>query len=247
MSKLLFLAHPGHELLLHDWIGRHSPTVAILTDGSGGSGIRRTDASRSTVEAQSGRILEPFGSFPDELVYRAILTQDVSFFRRFADELLSAINRLSIDTVVSDQAEHCNPVHDLCCALATLLARRLEQNGTPILRLACPIEIGPLGLLAYEHELSPAAQAAKREAALRTEGLQSEVERFQGTRASVFEREVLVAIDLNAPIFPELEYQPFYELYGAMQLQRRGGGELITYRNHVLPLAERLERDLLSA
>lgn len=244
LAHLLFLAHPGHELLLYDWLQRTKPHVTALTDGSGGSGHARTEASRSILLRQGAKIVEPFGAYPDWVVYRAILDGDIQFFLEIADRLFAAVVEHSIDTLISDQVEHYNPVHDLGCVLATVVARQLRLIGYSVQRLVCPIEEDRQDSAAYLHVLSPWDLEAKTQAVMNARGLENDVERLLKQRPTLLEKEALYELAPWDTILPAPTSQPLYELYGRRQLQLRGGGRLITYRDHVRPLAELLESNV---
>ena len=47
----VLLAHPGHELVIHEFVSRARPLVAVLTDGSGNSGESRIDSTTRVLEA----------------------------------------------------------------------------------------------------------------------------------------------------------------------------------------------------
>ena len=56
-----------------------------------------------------------------------------------------------------------------------------------------------------------------------------------------FRSEVLVPAPVGRTgIFWEKEETPYYEIYGARQIEKGHYGDLITYREHLLPIAEGL-------
>lgn len=75
-GAFLVVAHPGHELLLHDWMERLKPQVCVLTDGSGGQGPARLNETVRVVEATGASVGPVFGVAPDRSFYQAILRRD---------------------------------------------------------------------------------------------------------------------------------------------------------------------------
>src|SRR5437660_1178518 len=69
----LFIAHPGHELLVHGWVELVKPSVFVLTDGSGRTNQSRLESTTAILNqtgAKRGRI---YGRLTDRASYSAIL------------------------------------------------------------------------------------------------------------------------------------------------------------------------------
>ena len=115
-QALLVIAHPGHELRLYGWLRKVRPLVAILTDGSGSTGISRIDLSRDLCESLGGEIVIP-GRFVEPDFYSLILRGETAPFLAFAQELAHIIDERSIDVVVCDSVEGYHPAHDFCLPL----------------------------------------------------------------------------------------------------------------------------------
>src|SRR6266850_2998035 len=99
---ILFMAHPGHELVIHGWLSRMRPAVCILTDGSGHSDAGRISLTRDllrSLQAPEGPI---FGRFADREVYAAILAGDVGFLISLANDLAGNLVARRATAIVTD-------------------------------------------------------------------------------------------------------------------------------------------------
>jgi len=123
---LLLVAHPGHELRLFGWIAKTRPLVAILTDGSGSTGISRIDLSRELVDRLGGEIVMA-GRFAEPLLYEMILRADAGPLLAVAEELAVLLREEGSDLIVSDAGEGYHPGHDLCTPIAACGAARCPQ------------------------------------------------------------------------------------------------------------------------
>src|SRR5438309_12021277 len=105
----LFIAHPGHELIVHGWLELVRPFVFVLTDGSGRtnqSKLESTTAILNQTGAKRGRI---YGRFTDRAAYSASLDWEFDVFIRLAKELAEAFIAERIDYVAGDAAEGLQP------------------------------------------------------------------------------------------------------------------------------------------
>ena len=128
-QALLVIAHPGHELRLYGWLRKVRPLIAILTDGSGSTGISRMDLSRDLCESLGGEIIVP-GRFVESDFYALVLRGETAPFAAFARELARIIDERRIDVVVCDSVEGYHPAHDLCLPL-TQAALTLSTTASP--------------------------------------------------------------------------------------------------------------------
>ncbi len=110
----LVIAHPGHELCVHGWLGRARPDVFILTDGSGRQGTPRLPSTLKILSATGARPGSLFGRLVDQSIYQALLRRDAGFFTELASELAEALVRGRYSYVVGDALEGYNPTHDIC-------------------------------------------------------------------------------------------------------------------------------------
>jgi hypothetical protein len=239
MSRsLLLMAHPGHELMLHHWMERHRPTVFALSDGSGSLGVARVERSERVIAASGATIGPVFGLLPDAAWYRAIVAQDAAPFARVIEAMTAGE---APRAVVSDSIEYFNPLHDLCCVVAHVAVRRINARGGRVQHLDYPIEA------AADHEpcerlaLDGPALARKHAAIANYEELQREVERRSaGMNLDDLGHETLHPARC-LEMWPEkLDFEPLYEKYGRMRVGTGVYRDVITYADHVRPLAMRL-------
>lgn len=241
MAEFLFVAHPGHELLVYKRFFRTRLRVMVLTDGSGGAGRSRIGLSRELLDRLSGEAVEPFGRYTDARFYDAILQQDVAFFGALTDRLAEALADPAIDTLISDAAEHYNPVHDLCFVVGALAARRLESQGRRLRHFVCPIVADGEGTSRLDETLGKPVVTEKRRAAQDFADHIADLAHLMEARPQLVDQEILITPRTDGPLLPPPPAPPFYEAYGRERLARRGGGELITYRRHMAPLVAALE------
>ncbi|HWA62931.1 MAG TPA: hypothetical protein VG939_16235 [Caulobacteraceae bacterium] len=244
---VLIIGHPGHELLVHDWMTRTRPIVLILTDGSGSAGAPRIDDSRRIVEAAGATPGPVFGAWPDSAAYAAILAGDPGLFVPVARAAAQAITAEAASLVVCDAIEHFNPVHDLCGVVAAL-ACALAGPPRPAL-WEIPIE-QPLDYAALPEgwqvrRLAPAAVARRRSAAESVPALAGELARRSRERPEAEALEILAPVADGRPLLPPPDGEPFYETFGRRRLAEGVYRDLITWRGHVAPLARALAEAVL--
>ena len=244
---VLVLAHPGHELRVHGWLERARPEVHVLTDGSGHGPHARLASTTSVLEragAGQGRI---YGRFSDRELYEAMLGGRVGLFVSMAGELADAIIAAGADVVACDAIEGYNPSHDVCRLVAgAAIDLASQRSGRPIAAYdfplvgrpdACPEHLRP-GALGVE--LDPDALARKLEAADRYPELRDEVRAaLDAVGVDAFRFELLRPHEANGLAAFELE-PPFYERHGRRRVAEGIYREVLTLRDHVLPVAEAL-------
>jgi hypothetical protein len=242
MSRtVLLMAHPGHELLLHHWMERHRPTVFALSDGSGSLGIPRVERSKHVIEAGGAKVGSIFGLLPDAAWYEAIATQDVAPFIQVVKSIAMAGDEMP-QVIVSDSIEYFNPLHDLCCVLAHIVACQASARGSGFVQhLDYPIEASSDRRPEMLLQLDQAALARKHAVIANYEGLRREVERRgAGMNLEDLGRETLHPARC-LEMWPEtLPFEPLYEKYGRMRVNSGVYHDVITYSGHVRPIAMRL-------
>src|SRR5688572_22331775 len=142
-NALLFVAHPGHELLIHGWLSRVKPLVCVLTDGSGHSGQSRLHYTEELLRATGAPAGGIFGRFTDRGIYAAIRGRDFSPIAALADELAADLIRRRIEVVVADAMEGYNPAHDLCRLIVGAACARAAAAGVNVRHYEYPIFGGP--------------------------------------------------------------------------------------------------------
>jgi hypothetical protein len=238
------MAHPGHELLLHDWLRRARPVVFALTDGSGGRGGDRRAASELTIRAAGAEVGPVFGLIPDRSWYAAILAGDQRLFERAARLIAAACIERHVTALVSDPVEFFNPVHDLCNAVAQKVSASIETRSNALVEHFDYVIERPdikRGAPAWSAVLDEAAMARKLAATQGYEELAGELDRFHRTGwRTFFGTERLFQVDRDAT-WPEIPpEEPFYERFGRERVADGTYRQLITYRRHVRPLVRML-------
>jgi len=265
----LLLAHPGHELVVHRFVETAKPVVAILTDGSGGSGRSRVDSTTRFLEPAGARPTALYARYSDQRCYTALLEGDGDFFIGIAEDLASMLLGQNIDAVIGDASEGWNPIHDiwrgvinLAVTLATTRGRGVILNFDFLLfashktAAACSTPDSVLLQLdegSYQRKIKTATLYselhAEVQAALRgsTEGLVSSRdlsraldERLGELNAEAYRFELLRAVKEHPP---SRDPNPrVYELYGEMVVAEGRYQEAIRYDRHVLPIEKAIQR-----
>ena len=237
-SSALCVAHPGHELRIHEWVCRSQPLVFILTDGSGGSGEPRTGYSAGILRDSGGRAGSIFGQLSDRDAYAAILGQRHATFVNMVRELADGLVAARVGLLVCDAAEGYNPVHDVCRAISGAAVRLAANESGHAVRLqefplvAAPDQPGASSRI----QLDDAAFARKLAAATRYAPLAAELGAAVDAHGrDAFRTESLVDADPDADLVPPTD-PPFYETYGQRQVENGLYDRVLRYRDHMRPL-----------
>jgi hypothetical protein len=237
----LIVAHPGHEGLLYGWMETLRPLVFILSDGSGRLGESRIRYSRRLIDRAGARAGAVFGAAPDARWYQAMLDGDIAFFMNWQKQIEDAVADDTVSQLLCDPVELYNPLHDLGNAMCHGVARLLEhRGGTSLPVWTFPIMTAPkwFGSRYQEIRMTEAMLARKQRATADYVPLAAEATELAETLGSGFER-----------LYPEgagyawaqtPERKPFYEEYGETRIREAQYKTLITYRDHVRPIALRL-------
>ena len=251
-NTLLFVAHPGHELLLHGWIRRVKPLVCVITDGGGPenrSRIARTADWLRSMDIPAGSI---FGRFTDREAYAALLSGDAAWIDSLVTDLARELVTKQISLVVADAAEGFNPVHDLCQVIAGAAISLASQDRVAAVHCEYPIHDGPM---AYDgtagvmrHDLDDAALAMKladaRDYAEVIPDVQSMIEEFG---EAAFRRETFRRTeDWTAWPWPPGE-RTLYEQIGEERVASGRYAHVLRHAEHMLPLVEHLRARVRSS
>lgn len=257
----LLLAHPGHELVIHGLVHRLHPTVAILTDGSGKTGVSRVDSTTRCMEPAGAKPTSFYGGYTDREIYRALLTRDTGFFVGILEQVADLLVSLEAETVIGDAAEGWNPVHDVwrsivdeAVGLASSRRGKAIRNFDFLLFAPHPVAALHAASDSITMHLDESAYRRKLEAAEMYAELHGEVDvalhgktgqlvpvpelsreldrRLQGLSAESYRTEHLRPV--TGPSLP-LERR-VYELYGEMLVARGRYEEAIRYETHLLPV-----------
>jgi hypothetical protein len=246
---VLVVAHPGHELRVYGWMTAARPVVHVLTDGSGSTGASRlasTTAVLDRVGATRGCI---YGAMTDREIYGAIISGDHPRFTALAEQLGAALVRDDVTVIAGDAVEGFNPSHDVCRYIINAAVRIAGAAGRQIACYAFPLDGPPGGTPPARHgrairvELDDRTLDGKLEAAHNYAELRSEVDsalvRFG---REPFRLECLSPVDLDDPYGWNGDHVPYYETYGAQRVATGTYERVVTFREHVKPLADALYR-----
>lgn len=245
---VVVVGHPGHELRVYGWLRLARPVVHVLTDGSGSDGEPRIDSTSMLLNGAGASRGSIFGRMSDRQIYAAILTGNHAPFVVLAEELAAAFVHDGVDMVAGDAVEGFNPSHDVCRYVVNAAVRLASADtgrkigcyafpldGAPDL---CPDGVGgpPLRVDLDDAMLDRKMQAARAYAELKGE-VESAVGRFG---IEPFRTECLWPVDLSDPYGWDPDRIPFYESYGAERVASGAYEQVVTFREHVRPLADAL-------
>jgi hypothetical protein len=212
---------------------RERPRVFILSDGSGGAQSSRIAYSVASIDAAGATLIEGSGQRSDRDWYAAMVAGDVVTFAETVDTIVAAA--IAAPLVVADAADGYNPLHDLCQALAVAVAARISRETPPKL-LVSPATAAGMGTEYATWELEEEAARRKHAAVSAYTPLAEEAMRLLAEEPEALRRERLLL-----PSFDWLEnWEPSWEAYGRRRVQEGRFATLITYRDHVLPIAKAL-------
>lgn len=245
---VLVVGHPGHELRVYGWLTRAQPVVHVLTDGSGRDGAPRIASTSALLEGAGASRGTIFGRMSDREIYAAILAGDHARFIAIVEELASAFVRDGVDLVAGDAVEGFNPSHDACRYVINAAVRlAAAESGRSIACYGFALDGAPdvcqddLERGALRIDLDDAMLARKMQVAHAYPELKSEVERaLQRFGADAFRTEWLWPVDLSDPYGWDPDRVPFYESYGAQRVASGAYPKVVTFRDHLRPLADAL-------
>lgn len=232
------LAHPGHELRLHHFVERVAPTVAVLTDGSGSTGVSRADDTRALLRPAGAHAATVFAPLADREAYRTLMTSDAQPFLDLIDPLADAIGRGGARHVVVDAEEGFNPVHDVCHWLGRTIVSRARLEGRTIDLFELDLVAHPDGsgdglrLVLDEAAFERKLFAARRYTALAAEAAAA----FDRYGCDAFRTEFVRRLDDRPP--REASWKPHYEEVGEERVKSGRYPSVLRYGAHVRPMIE---------
>jgi hypothetical protein len=242
------IAHPGHELRVYHWLERAHPLVFVLTDGSGHtqhSRLAKTSALLDRAGAMPGLI---YGRMPDRELYRAILAGDADLFIALCEEIASTLDSEGVDYIVGDAVEGVNPGHDVCRLLINAALLRIgTTRGRRLRNLEFPVEGAPSDCPLEDKgdaillELAEDAYQRKLDAARSYSEIAIDMTRLIANHEpEAFRTECLRPVRYGLDIGHRFQHPAIYEGYGEKQVAAGFYREVIRFREHLAPLAERL-------
>jgi len=250
---MLFVAHPGHELLLWGWIARARPRTCVVTDGSGHGSTPRLGWTEKTLRSLEAPISSIFGRLTDRELYSALLGCDFDLIDSLVTDLASELVRRSIDVVVADAAEGFSPAHDLCRALAGAACSLAALAGVHVRHYEYPIYAGPQGFDGaaedvFRIELDDAELTAKIAAARDRAAVIPDIgPMLSQFGEGPFRRETLRPVqDWTEQGWPK-DQRPLYERIGEERVSSAVYGRVIRYTDHVRPIVDHLRSRVATA
>lgn len=245
---VLVVAHPGHELRVHGWLEQARPDVHVLTDGSGHGPQARLASTTQVLDRTGARRGGVYGRCSDRDLYAAMLAGDLQVFVDLSHELAEAIVHAGGALVACDAIEGYNPSHDVCrlvtgaavAIAANRLGRAIPAYDFPLVGRpdVCP---EPLRASALRSELDDEALARKLAAAESYPELRDEVRTaLEQAGPDAFRVECLRPHQPDDLAAFESE-PPFYERHGRKRVAEGVYRDVLTFREHVRPIAEALE------
>ena len=252
LRPALVIAHPGHELRVHHWLERARPVVLVLTDGSGHTDNSRLGATTAVLNQAGARPGKIFGRLSDRALYAAILAGDTKLFIALAEEIAEIFMRENVQYAAGDAVEGFNPSHDVCRLLLNAAVARLARRGRRVENFEFPIEGRPDDCPPEDRpdaivlELADDAFRRKVATAQHYPGMTADVTRtLDQFGPAAFRTECFRPVRYGLDIGDRFAHPPFYERYGEQQVAAGFYREVIRFRTHLAPLAERLGTSLL--
>ncbi|RZJ77699.1 MAG: hypothetical protein EON88_35040 [Brevundimonas sp.] len=239
---LLVVGHPGHELYLHGWMEAETPTVCVLTDGSGHRNPSRVDFSRDCVERAGGTVGSLFGQRSDRDWYASLMEGDPRPFVAAAGKLLAEIRDGRSRLVISDARDGYNPMHDAAFHLTALAVEAARRQGMAVDHLVSPAVGTPPHEPMMIHALDDAAVARKEAAFQRYTPLRDEIRHVRAGGALRMEREAAY------PIYDAVRPGdiPEYEQYGAERVRAGAYARSLEYARDYRAVLDATRRAVLA-
>lgn len=246
MKTLLFIGHPGHELLAYKFLNEHKPHVIFLTTGSGNNDQPRINGSVDLVSSLGLQVFTPFEPFTDREIYTLIMTGEFERFTKVKDALKTFIELHNIDRIVGDALEGFNPSHDLCryiingCVQDLNGSHNLENydflQDEVFRNSQAEIHTSDIVLKLNNDEMEAKLAACKKYSELKFE-----VDRFfEAYGADFFKLEYFRHITDTLTFSNWQGEQPFYEIHGRKRVKEGIYKKALLYNDHMLPIAKHL-------
>ena len=176
--------------------------------------------------------------------------QRFDVFCRLAGDLAESLLRHEIRAVIGDASDCYNPAHDVCRLLIDAAVQLVHERSGRRLHNYDFVLIGrpdagiaELSGPALCFELNAKELRRKLAAAQDYPELAGEIAMaLDQFGADVFRREYLRPVTRLGCVAPAEGQTPYYETYGAQRVAAGQYEEVIRYRAHLLPLAQRLQR-----
>jgi hypothetical protein len=243
----LIIGHPGHELRAYTFVKKYKPDVFILTDGSGLNKTSRIHETIKILDSLGAKFQDSIKIFTDIELYNIILEQDLSEILLYKNSLKDIIIRNQYDVIVGDALEGFNPTHDICRYLINgILSDISENNDSQSIsnydfvldsapnNTSIDNNIGGLSFRLSDEEFQLKINAAMNYPELKYE-VDTAIEKY-GKEVFLWESFGRVS-DLNQ-ISNWDTLKPHYEIFGEKRVAEGAYSKVITFENHIKPIAE---------
>ena len=217
-----------------------------LTSGGGSSKSGRRQRSIDLIEACGAKVGDHFAEFSDAEIYEAMLARDSTPFQSWAtkilDHLLSSEGDIDLR---GDMLEGYSPTHDMCRHVIDCIAEIAnvvpKHNHSLALENSHPAAPIPGFKVSHYHKLNEDVVQRKLNAARNYNELQGEVrERLQSILPAKLSREYFYLTSELPYVYLQSGCQPFYEKYGNRRATEGKFDQVITFLDHIEPLASKL-------
>jgi hypothetical protein len=243
----LIIGHPGHELRAYTFVKKYKPDVFILTDGSGLNKASRIHETIRILDSLGAKFQDSIRIFTDIELYNIILEQDLSEILLYKNSLKDIIIRNQYDIIVGDALEGFNPTHDICRYLINGIVSDISVNNNleEILNYDLVLDSAPNNISidnnveGLSFQLSYEEFQMKVNAAMNYPELKYEVDTaIEKYGKEVFSWESFGRVsDLNQ-ISNWDTLKPYYECFGEKRVGEGSYSRVITFENHIRPIAE---------
>lgn len=246
MKTLLFVGHPGHELLAYNFMSVYKPDIIFLTNGSGRNNQPRITQSINLIKSLGLKAYFPFESYSDRQIYDLILSNSIDSFLSTKLALKEFILEQKYQVILGDALEGFNPSHDLCRYLINSIVIDLEnkieiknyeffqddvrKNQTSVKK--------PEDIIL---ELNEDELQKKMDACINYPEIKSEVDKFVAQYGkSFFTLEFFRKVEEPKKIIGWDTEFPYYEEFGRKRIVEGTYKQLISFENHMKKLAHSL-------
>ena len=243
MNTLLFIGHPGHELLAYKFLIEFRPSVIFLTTGSGNKDQPRIQGSIDLLTSLGLNVFKPFEPFTDKEIYDLIMRGDFERCSSVKEDLKEFVRENNIQRIVGDALEGFNPSHDLCRYLINSLVDDLSDEH-PIASfdfLQDEIFKNSANKAANDDivlHLNTTEMENKLSACLKYSALKFEVDRFfDEYGADFFRLEHFRRITNNKVVKTWEGSMPFYESHGRKRVDEGTYEQTLLFEDHMKPIA----------
>jgi ABC-type dipeptide/oligopeptide/nickel transport system ATPase component len=244
VNILLFVGHPGHELLAHKFLMKYEPVTVFLTDGSGNSNNPRIEQSIHLLESKNLTVKRPFKPLSDREIYDLLLAKKFEPFIKIKENLKSLINEENVEMIVGDAIEGFNPTHDVCRYITNCIVsesnKKRELRNYDFFQDNVKLNIDhPRGVDDIVLELDKKDLELKLDTCNNYPQIKYEVDKFSQVFGNEFFTTEYFRSVTDTSIIKTWDTEiPFYESFGRKRIAEGVYKKLITFEDHVKPLAE---------